>query len=330
MFKSPWRTFFVLLAVALVALFSGFFLRGMILYDFQRYIEGERPALARSGIVVLVWPLFLSVTALALGFFLARKTTGSVEKPHPVARTDRSADMNAGMAVPEKDEAADIPDTAGRELGKKIASQGAPALSEAVVAKKDEPAVLSDDSLDADDEDMQPLAGDPDRITRIVEGLKNLAKARTLGHTLQKQPVELAIFLATIMETTRGSFPDKEVTFNLECGSGLTLSADPECLTGIMTNLMENAAKAVKKSGTVTVSAEARGDHVSFTVKDTGTGIRKKDIPHLFEQYYRAAGSGIGLGLTIVKELVDACRGTIEVQSTRGKGSVFIVSLPST
>lgn len=330
--KSPWRTVLVSLAVVLVALLSGLVLRGMIMDDFQRYIEGERPALARTGLLVLVWPLFLSVPALALGFFLARKSTGPVEKPHPVARRDPGADLNTGLAFPEKDKAADIQDKPVRELGKKIPSQREPESSEVIAAKKDEPVVVTDDSPeadDADDEDMQPLASDPDRITRIVAGLNKLAKARTLGRAPQKQPVELAPFLTAIIERARGSFPDKDIAFSLECRSGLALSADPDCLTGILENLVENAAKAVKNAGTVTVSAEAKGDHTLFTVRDTGTGIRRKDIPHLYEQYYRASGSGIGLGLTIVKELVDACGGTIDVQTARGKGSTFTVSLPS-
>jgi len=329
MLKSPWRTVLVSLAVVLVALLSSLFLRGMILYDFEHYIEGERPALARSGFFVLVWPFLLSVLSLALGFYLARKSATPAGTPYPIAAAGQSADMSVGMAVPETVEVADIPDTPHRELVEEIPSRIEPPLSKAVGAKKDELAVIEDDFLDVDDADMQPLAGDPDRITRIVEGLNKLAKAQTLGRALQKQPVELAPFLDTIIERTRGSFLDKDITFNLECQSGFTLSTDPDCLTGIMANLMDNAAKAVKNAGTVTVSAEARDDHAVFTVKDTGTGIRRKDVPHLFEQYYRASGSGIGLGLTIVKELVNACGGTIEVQTTRGKGSVFIVSLPS-
>jgi len=416
MFKSRWRTLLVLLAVALIALISGLFIRGLMLNDFQRHIEGDRLALVRmvsvdlentygksrtwsreqtaedvlrafmlglqmkvvdgrgemvmntegaiallpparkarvladtgfrkddtdgdyhsyplmlgeervggldvkflkaegsdnawtrSSLVVLAWSFLASGSALALGFLIARKPATFVGKPRQVAAAGQRAELNADMPVSVRDAAADVPGT-----------------PDAVV--------IADDALDADeedDEDMQPLAGDPDRITRIVEGLNNLAKARTLGRVLQKQSVELAPFLSTLIEKTRESVFDKEVIFNLECRSGLFLSADPDCLTGILTNLMDNAAKAVKNSGTVTVSAEAKGDHFLFTVKDTGTGIRRKDVPHLFEQYYRASGSGIGLGLTIVKELVDACGGSIDIQTTRGKGSVFIVSVPN-
>jgi signal transduction histidine kinase len=195
-------------------------------------------------------------------------------------------------------------------------------------AAEEEPEPVPDDPLDADDEDMQPLAGDPDRISKIVKGLDGLAKAQALRSALQKQALELSPYLNNIIEMTRASCPDTQVTLKLECSNDLSMQADPECLTGIMTNLLDNAVKAVKHVGTVTVSASKKGDQIEFAIKDTGCGIRRKALPHIFERFYRGSGDGIGLGLTIVKELVDACEGTIAVQSTRGKGSVFSVCIP--
>jgi signal transduction histidine kinase len=187
---------------------------------------------------------------------------------------------------------------------------------------------MPEDLTDADDQDMRPLAGDADRITKIVKGLDELKKAQELGRALRKQPVELSQFLNTIVEKTRGPFDDKLVTFSLECERALILTADPDCLMRILANLLDNAAKAVKNDGTVTVSAAAKNDYIEFAIRDTGTGIRPKDLPHIFERFYRASGSGIGLGLTIVKELVDASGGSIEVRTSLGKGSVFTVRLP--
>jgi signal transduction histidine kinase len=66
-----------------------------------------------------------------------------------------------------------------------------------------------------------------------------------------------------------------------------------------------------------------------FSVRDTGIGIRPKQLPHLYERFFRGAGSGIGMGLAIVKELVDACGGMIEVKTRSGEGSVFTVHIPA-
>ncbi len=175
---------------------------------------------------------------------------------------------------------------------------------------------------------MQPLAGEEDRIKRIIAGLDELARAEALGRALSRQPIKLAHHLTEVMDKVRGSIHEKNIAFNLECEQALTLSADPDCLATIMTNLLENAAKSIKQNGTVTVNAVVEGDQVRLAVKDTGRGIKRKDMPHIFERFYRASGSGIGLGLTIAKALVDASGGTIEVQSTYGNGCLVTVSIP--
>ena len=280
----------------------------------------------RSGAFVLAWSFFMAGPALALGILILRKSAGPIRKPVQAA-ADSIADLNEDMPVPGKDETAHLPETGGPKPGERSVSQGRSAFSTAAV-KEEEPEAMPDDPPDAGDEDMQPIPGDADRIKKIVEGLDALAKAQAPGRALQKQPLELAQYLNGIIEKARGSVRDKDVTFNLECESGLRLKTDPVCLAGIMTNLLDNAAKAVKKEGTVFVSAVAKGDRVVFAVRDTGTGIRRKDLPHIFERFYRASGSGIGLGLTIVQELVDACGGTIEVQTTWGKGSTVTVCIP--
>jgi two-component sensor histidine kinase len=268
---------------------------------------------SRAGIVVLLGVLLVALLTSVLTMLSSRKQSMTARKSVPA--TDTAPDLRAVVPVSVKDKT-----TVRVPEGKPV-----PSLA---VATKTEPESEPDDPLDADDEDMQPLAGDPDRISKIVKGLDGLAKAQALRSAQQKQPLELAPYLSSIIETTRASCPDMQVTFTMECSNDLSLQADPECLTGIMSNLLDNAVKAVKHDGTVTVSASEKGDTIEFAVRDTGCGIRRKALPHIFERFYRGSGNGIGLGLTIVKELVDACKGTIAVQSTRGKGSVFTVCIP--
>lgn len=285
----------VVLIVLLFSFAAGFFLRGMT-GDVLPRDEG-----GRMVVYVLSLLLAISVSMNLKSLFTRRGRTGAAARPS----MDDSWQTIAGLSRKEE---------AQRE--RRIEDSNV------------EPETIPDDSTDADDEDMQPLAGDPDRISKIVKGLDALAKAQALRGALRKQPVELAPYLNNIVEKARESVHDKDITFNLECDSKLSQSVDPDCLAGIMTNLLSNAAKAVKKAGTVTVRAEVKGDHVVFAVEDTGTGIKRKNLPHIFERFYRGSGSGIGLGLTIVKALVDSCGGTIEVQTALGKGSMFTVRIP--
>ena len=286
---------YVVLIVVLLSFAAGFFLRWMT-GDVLPRDEG-----GRMVVYILSLLLAISVSMNLKSLFTRRGRTGAAARPS----MDDSRQTIAGLSRKEE---------AQRE--RRIEDSNV------------EPEPIPDDSTDADDEDMQPLAGDPDRISKIVKGLDALAKAQALRGALQKQPVELAVFMNNIVEKARESVHDKDITFNLECDGKLSPSVDPDCLTGIMTNLLDNAVKAVKKAGTVSMYAEVKGDHVVLSVSDTGTGIRRKNLPHIFERFYRGAGSGIGLGLTIVKALVDSCAGTIEVQTALGKGSIFTVRIP--
>jgi signal transduction histidine kinase len=110
--------------------------------------------------------------------------------------------------------------------------------------------------------------------------------------------------------------------------------ADPNRLHQILSNLVRNAIRHTPEGGIVVLSARAEGDHVDIGVSDTGEGIAPEDLPHVFDRFYRADPSrtrstgGAGLGLAIVRELVELMGGTVQADSTPGQGSTFTVSLP--
>ena len=108
--------------------------------------------------------------------------------------------------------------------------------------------------------------------------------------------------------------------------------ADHDSLRHVFANLLSNALRFTSPGGTVTVSASEDQEHIRFSVADTGTGIASEHIEHIFEQFYRVPGqeekSGIGLGLSIVKEIIEAHGGKVGAESVSGKGSVFWFTIP--
>ncbi|WP_162005151.1 sensor histidine kinase [Dictyobacter vulcani] len=99
-------------------------------------------------------------------------------------------------------------------------------------------------------------------------------------------------------------------------------------------NLLDNARRHTNPGGTITVGAELREDHVQVSVSDTGVGIDPKDLPHIFERFYRADRSraaitgGSGLGLSIVKAIISAHSGKVWAESTPGHGTQIVFTLP--
>jgi two-component system, OmpR family, phosphate regulon sensor histidine kinase PhoR len=103
--------------------------------------------------------------------------------------------------------------------------------------------------------------------------------------------------------------------------------------TAIM-NIVSNSVKYTPDGGQVLLSTEVTGGFINFTVQDTGIGISQEDLPHIFDRFFRVKGkatrhiTGSGLGLALVKEVVEAHQGYIDVQSTPQVGTTFILSFP--
>jgi signal transduction histidine kinase len=107
--------------------------------------------------------------------------------------------------------------------------------------------------------------------------------------------------------------------------------ADHDRLLQVFSNLVGNAVKFTAAGGTITVAAEAHQGGVRFSVSDTGSGIAPENVPYLFDRFWQATRTdrrGIGLGLSIVKALVEAHGGHMAVESTPGHGTTFGFSIP--
>jgi len=319
--RSKVKSIVLLISAALIALSALIFVRAMITRDFGS--PGEGLFNGQSSILLLVAFALLSGLAIALLVVVSGTWNGAASKPvseprqpgEKAATTERPR-QRTGRSAPEPYTSSGfLPDAVGES-------------SSSAVEMHEEPEE-ADEEIPADEEHTQSLLDESDRIKKIVEGMDELARAQALGRALKEQSIEVQPLLSGIIEKTRLLTQGRDVAFNLECETGLTMTADPDCLGWIMGNLMNNAAKAVKQGGSVTLSAATKGGQVVFTVADTGTGIRPRHRHHIFERFFRGTGSGIGLGLTIVKELVDACGGNIEVQTKLGEGTVITVSIPA-
>jgi len=277
--------------------------------------------IAETNRLLLISLVFLGGLTLVLGAIVLKSKSQPAVEP-----AEAGGDVAAPRRAVEKKPAV-IPE-AREDKGGTVLADAAEELRQPVGAMQGELENIMESAAPADKEQIESLYAETDRIKKILDGMEELAKAHASIQTLRKEPIELRPFLDRVIERTGASVEGKEIALRLECKDGLNLSADPNLLDRIMDNLLSNALKAVKESGTVTVTAEQKGAELTIGVRDTGTGIKPSAMPHLFERFFRGAGSGLGLGLSIVKELVDAHNGKVEVKSELGKGSSFVVRLP--
>lgn len=182
-------------------------------------------------------------------------------------------------------------------------------------------------------ERLQGCYDEIQRISRLVSDLEGLSQSEKEYVTLEKEPVEL-LSLAHIV---RDSFEQELSSRNLSCsvaGDTCTVYADVKRIRQIMDNLLSNAIKYSHESGEIRIFVHDNGESGILEIEDDGIGISPEEIPLVFERFYRTDKSrsrktgGTGIGLTIVKSLVQVHGGTVAVESEAGKGSKFTVALP--
>lgn len=173
------------------------------------------------------------------------------------------------------------------------------------------------------------------RMQRLVDNLLDLSRIES-GRW---QPAPQAVDITHVGRETWASFAtrgqERKIDFAIEVAPpGATVTADPDAVRQILTNLLENALRHTPAGGRIRVTAAAAPGGVTVAVSDTGAGIAAEHLPRIFERFYRADPArsrdegGTGLGLAIVKHLVEAHGGSVEARSARGAGTTIRMFFP--
>ncbi len=181
---------------------------------------------------------------------------------------------------------------------------------------------------------MASIADEAERMHRIVEQLLLLARGDNNDLAAPATVIDAAEVVHEVADVTSGLVAARPIAVVAEVEEPLPLRADAGQLRQILLNLTSNAARYTD-AGSITLRARRLDSTVEIDVEDTGIGITREQTPHLFERFYRAESSrsrtsgGAGLGLAIVRTLVDLHEGQIDVASEPGVGSRFTIRLPA-
>jgi signal transduction histidine kinase len=171
------------------------------------------------------------------------------------------------------------------------------------------------------------------RLGKLVADLERLEKEESAGLKLNKVPVDLLELARTVSNSLEIDTRAKGLSLTVE-GNSAFVPADRDRIRQVVVNLLSNAIKYTPEGGRVGLTVGEAEHNASFTVSDDGEGIPENELPFIFERFYRADKSrnrktgGAGIGLAIVKSIVTAHGGTVDVESAPGRGSSFTVTLP--
>jgi signal transduction histidine kinase len=174
-------------------------------------------------------------------------------------------------------------------------------------------------------------------LRTMVSELMNLTAMETGNFTIKRSLIDIGEVLEEAVESCRERAREKQIALSLDSGGSVEpehVLADRDAMLIVFTNLIDNAIKYTPSKGHVGVRIEQNGIYVNVKVKDDGIGMTSDERDHVFDEFYRAKNEytasipGTGLGLTLVKRLIEMHQGRVFVKTAPGKGSEFTVRIP--
>jgi signal transduction histidine kinase len=197
-----------------------------------------------------------------------------------------------------------------------------------------EVALRSDSGRQDQKEALADCLEESERVVTLLNTLMDISEAETGAMKLDFVTLNVAKLIEEIVDLYEQIAEDKDITLSVNCPNDVCITADRNRMRQVLANLLDNAVKYTGPTGSVTLEAYEQRGQIVIRVKDTGLGIPPEEAAKIWDRLHRGDASrsqpGLGLGLSLVKAVVQAHHGRIGLQSELGGGSVFTLYFPST
>lgn len=298
-------------------------------------------------VLFLAGPLALIVT-IAGGYLLARRALAPVERMTTAANEITASRLDRRLSVTNAgDELGRLAQTLNGMIGrleqsfhetKQFTADAAHELRTPLAVMRNEAEVALQTVRTPDEyrRVLENILEEVERLTRLAGQLLYLAREDSRVQVPERREVRLDQLVTDVAEHMRVLAAAKEIDLRVEGLGPCRVHGDPDRLRRVLFNLLDNACKYTPRGGTVTVSCSNLSGSAELVVEDSGIGIQKEYLPHVFNRFFRADasrtanGAGVGLGLAITRSIVESHGGAIQVESDPDKGTRFTIHLPAT
>ena len=288
----------------------------------------------------LIWATLATLTlAVILSFLLTRKVLTPLSQMTAITKRIAGGNYESRVPISSTDEIGELAAAFNQmaaslqrieQLRKSMVIDVAHELRTPLTNTRGYIEALRDAVLPPSQETFELLHDETLRLVRLVEDLLQLARADASRGTLQKQKVDLQNLGSQVSDLFQPKFAEKEIGVEADISEvdGEVL-ADPEKLAQVLRNLFQNAWQYTSQGGHIRVFTERLAGKVKVVFSNTGEEITEKDLPFVFERFYRGEKSrsrdygGAGIGLAIVKELVEAHGGEVGAESTPSETRIW-------
>ncbi|MFC1937433.1 sensor histidine kinase [Chloroflexota bacterium] len=288
--------------------------------------------------------LIAAAIAMIMAFFLSRRILAPVKALTSAARRLGRGDFSQRVQVEDRSELGELASTfnsmasdleRAEQLQRNMIADVAHELRTPLSNIRGYLEAVRDGVIRPDADTIRSLDEEAALLSRLVDDLQELSLAEAGQLKLICQSENIVRLINQMADSVQVQAKARGISISVDLPeSPPAVNIDLRRISQVLHNLLENAIAHTASGGSITLAVSQKGNWLKVSIADTGEGIPPQDLPNIFERFYRVdksrtrATGGIGLGLTIVKRLVEAHGGKIEVQSELGKGSRFTFTLP--
>jgi len=302
-------------------------------------IAFRRSSLIGLGVAAAVAVAFASFAGLIFATGLVRpidritETAAALRGGERDARTGVRGNDAIGLLGTTFDEMADAIE-ADRELERRLTADVAHELRTPLQAIQATVEAMQDGVLPADDERLAVVRDETVRLARLADGILELTRLERGSTPMRLEPLAADAPVRAALDAHRVLIESCELELVEDLADRLRVLGDPDRLTQAVGNLLSNAARYTPEGGRIEVTLAAEDDRAVISVADTGVGVPEEETERVFSRFWRADSArdtstgGLGIGLAIVKEIVERHGGTVAAKRRPEGGSVFTLRLP--
>lgn len=318
----------------------------------ELFIE-QHMLLNASALLIII---LIAINTMIFGFFISRSFSKPIRELHRAAQELEKGNFNVRTNIKTNDELAQLSDAFNRcalalsnmederiNLDKsksEFLSITSHELRTPITPLKAQLQMLQQEYFgkitEQQKESLEIILRNTERLNKIIEDFLEISRIEAARLKFVFKQTNMSVLIKEIVDFMNGFAKQKNITLLITCRTLPTIEIDPDRISQVLRNLIHNAIKFSPEGSCIEIDAQAKKDHIQFSVKDRGVGLTPDNQIRIFEPFYQVNGSlcrkfgGTGLGLTICRGIIEAQKGKIWVESKPGIGSTFYFTVPYT
>ena len=283
------------------------------------------------------------VLASCIGFLFARTLVGPINRMTSTAKAIKEGDLSARTDLHGEDEIARLGETfdamadsieRDRELERRLTTDVAHELRTPLMAIQSTVEAMVDGVFAADEERLETVNSEVQRLSRLVDAILRLSRLESRSTPMKKEIVDVGELINGIVSTHEAFVSDSGLTLSYEMERNVCVLGDADMIRQATANLISNAVRYTPEGGHISVRVRRGEIMAAIQVEDTDIGLSPEEAKMVFSRFWRAdAGrtresGGLGIGLSVVKEIVDRHHGWVQVEGAKGRGACFTIHIP--